>query len=84
MEGFRAIDIFQTRQLLKTEGKLMEKELNEPKPNRVRQADNLSKLDGHYWHGTYYREGRPQLPKEGRCLASKGTIVFTQPAFRGK
>lgn len=33
------------------------------KPNRIRQAENLSRLTG-MWHGTFYDNGRPQLPKK--------------------
>ena len=76
MEQCNALDIFQTRhfQILNAD---MDKETQEGvKPNRVRQNENLSLLDGFFFHGTYYRDGQPQLRREKRIIFSKGTIIF--------
>ena len=76
MESLTGKTIFEDRQLRRIESTFMEKEFHGPKPNRVRQADNLSRLHGHYWHGVYYRDGIPQLSKERRPFPSQGTIIF--------
>lgn len=55
----------------------METESRGMKPNRIRQNENLSKLDGFYYHGKYYRDGVPQLAKkEQEVFPSGGTLYF--------
>ena len=49
-----------------------------PKENRIRQNENLSKLDGFFWHGVFYKNGVARLPKE-KQFPMRGEIRFKWP-----